>query len=360
MTAKINLEDLVRRYVVLPPTPTGTGWFPILCQVCHDHGSKGSRAAFRFDDGGHSLGYNCFNCGHTASFGEDQKEAVHPDLEVMFNAYHVPDAEWGGLHLQVLGNQSGGMVVDSSSQPIQRESIEAPILQLPSHFYSLESADPEQDQWAYIARDYLEHDRGVDPDSYPFYLSTGVTELPHEKYTVKKWLGRVIIPIYNRHNELIYYQGRSLVDMTKKYESPSDSKNKVLYGFDEVYRRSDLPLYILEGFFDAYMIGGCATMGNKLREAQIEHLSRSPRKKVLIPDRFGDGHIQAKQALELGWSVSIPDIPGCKDINEAVRRYGKMYVMKSIADRTASGFIAEVNLELYCDDTKQTKGRSKN
>ena len=228
----------------------------------------------------------------------------------------------------------------------QQHSIEPNVIPLPSHFYPLKGANSDDDQWAYIARDYLEYNRCVDPDMYPYYLSTGVTEVPHEKYTANKWLGRIIIPIYNRQGELIYYQGRALIDLPKKYESPSKGKTKVLYGFDEVYRRTDLPLYVLEGFFDAYSIGGCATLGNTIRDDQLEHLRRSHRRKVLIPDKFGDGDVQARQALKEGWSISIPDTPGCKDVNEAIKRFGKMYVMKTIAEKTCSGFEAETQIEL--------------
>ena len=323
----INLREIIERHVLLSPIPTRNGWYAILCPVCGDHGKKGARAAFRFDTD-FDCSYNCFNCGHTAGFKHDQQQSVSGAMETVFTSFNIPDTEWGGLHLQVLSNTGQHSRTGHDVSPGKRSSIEPAILKIPSHFYKLSDADPEDDPVVWLARDYLQNDRGINPDSYPFYLSTGVSELPHEQYTSAKWAYRVIHPIYNRHNELVFYQGRALIDMPKKYESPSNPKNNILYGFDEIYKRSEFPLYVLEGFYDAYMINGCATLGNKLRPEQIEHLNKSQRQKVLIPDLLGDGEAMAHQALNEGWDVSIPDIPGCKDINDAVRRYGLLYVMK--------------------------------
>jgi hypothetical protein len=45
----------------------------------------------------------------------------------------------------------------------------------------------------------------------------------------------------------------------------------------------------------------------------------------------------AEQAIELGWSVSMPDWPeGVKDVNDSVRLYGKLYTLWSIASSKES------------------------
>ena len=46
---------------------------------------------------------------------------------------------------------------------------------------------------------------------------------------------------------------------------------------------------------------------------------------VLVPDKDAAGKVTLEQALELGWSVSMPDWPeGVKDINDAVIKLGKL------------------------------------
>jgi DNA primase len=141
----------------------------------------------------------------------------------------------------------------------------------------------------------------------------------------------------------------------KKFESPSDPKDRVIYGFDRLFEKTDVPLYIVEGWFDAHVIDGVALLGNELSSAQIKWLNKSQRKKVYIPDRFGDGQRIAENALSVGWSVSTPDIGNCKDVNEAVHKYGRMFVMKTIADNTADGLDAATRLGVYC--TSETENR---
>jgi hypothetical protein len=117
-------------------------------------------------------------------------------------------------------------------------------------------------------------------------------------------------------------------------------------------------LYIVEGIFDAMSIDGVAIIGNEITDAQIEWLNRSRRKKVYIPDRFGDGRRVALDCLEHGWSISTPDIGSCKDMNEAVKKYGKMYVMKSIAENTADGLVAETKLRIYSEQKDPRKKKN--
>jgi hypothetical protein len=110
-----------------------------------------------------------------------------------------------------------------------------------------------------------------------------------------------------------------------------------------------MPLYITEGWFDSYHIDGVATLGRYLTTQQIYWLNRTPRPKVIIPDRFGDGIDLAKAGLNQGWSVATPDINDCKDINEAIIKYGKLYVLNSLREHTYSDFEATVRLGIYCE-----------
>lgn len=337
----IDIEDMIRKYAPIGLHPTSKGWYPIVCRICNDHGRKGPRAAFRFENGG--FGYHCFNDGCTASFNPTQKEPLSHNCEVLFDAYGVPEDEWGQLRLLTLQNSDANVVSNSIDIEGKKLQIEPTVIDLPPHFYRLCDAS-EDDKWAFIANDYLSYERGIDPASYPFYLSTGLGGKPRDNLI--DWVGRLIIPIYNRRGELIYYQGRAMVDRPRKYKSPDLSKSNVMFGYDEIYRHTDLPIYIVEGFFDAVMIGGCATIGNEITPEMMEHLRRSKRPKVVIPDRMGDGHLMANQAIREGWSVSFPDVADCKDVNEAINRFGKLYVMKSITEETYSGFQAEVRVSL--------------
>lgn len=260
-------------------------------------------------------------------------------MEQVLHDFGVPENEWQQVLFTDLKFRSGSNHQRQKPKTIQIEPLELP---LPETFYPLKEAETN-DKWATIARYYLEEERGVDPDKYPFMLSSK-TDVPH----LKKWFGRIIIPLY-KDEKLIYYFGRDLTGKKqKKYENPAVSRDKVLYGFDKIFENVDLPLYIVEGWFDAFLISGVAILGNEISKPQIEWLNRSRRKKVYIPDQFGDGRRAAEHALSLGWHISTPNIGGCKDVNEAVLRYGKLYVMKELIEKTATGFEAKINIGIYC------------
>jgi hypothetical protein len=348
-----HTEQLIRTYVHLPNQSSGTGWYPVLCKVCNDHGRKGPRGGFKFEDSG--FAYHCFNCGHKATYYPHYK-SVPKDANKVLNAFGVPQDEVNKLRLEALKQKDKhGQLVSSKKK--EELVIQPKELPLPDHFYPLIEAKTD-DKWAEIARLYLE-DRKIDYTQYPFYLSTGIPKRylgPESQKAVfikyaQKWKKRIIIPIYKDGN-LVFYQGRDMTGRAlKKYESPSTPKDRVLYGFDQLFTNEDRPLYIMEGFFDAFPINGIALLGNELTKPQISWINMSLRDKVYIPDKGKSGFDNGIRALEEGWRVSTPDIGNCKDINDAIVKYGRLYVHDTLKNHTKEGFEAETALRLYCKIT---------
>lgn len=349
-----SLEQVIKQYIALPSNTSGTGWYPVLCKVCNDSGRKGNRAGFKFNPGG-IVGYHCFNCGCKAKYDPAVSRSLSKAMTEILAAFGVPEKEISKLNFESLKRQNSP-TNQTHEVPVIRD-IEPMAIPLPSHFYSLSEASPN-DNWAAIACEYLEYDRGVDPKSYPFLLAhkTGDEKLD-------RWFKRLIIPIY-KDSKLIFYIGRDLTGKKqKKYLSPSYTKEKIIYGFSELSRQTDENIYIVEGWFDAHVINGVAILGNEISQAQATWLNKSHRKKVYIPDRQGNGRQAAEQALSLGWSIATPGIntwsDDIKDMNDAVKKYGKVFVMKSIAESIATGFNAEINLGMYCKHENANKGGSK-
>lgn len=339
-----SLEEVVRSHVQLG-RKNAKGWEECLHLGC-DHGRKGNRAAFLFEN--NQTAFHCFNCGAKIVYDPDTHESMPKKMEDILSDFNIPEDEWRGVLLGSLAAKDAGIRGDSRKK--EQVSIEPKALKLPEEFYLLSEAG-DDDKWAMIARHYLETERAIDPSSYPFMLSKA-SDKPH----MKKWRGRVIYPIL-KGEKLVYYQGRDLTGKAmKKFESPSEPKDRVIYGFDRLFDHTERPLYIVEGWFDAFVIDGIALLGNEITPAQIKWLNKSQRKKVYIPDSLGDGKRIAEHALKLGWSISTPDIGNCKDVNEAVHKYGRMYVMKSIAEETAIGLDAETRLGVYCKGEKKNSG----
>lgn len=354
-----SVEDLVRLNITLPPHPSAQGWYPILCKVCNDHGKKGPRAAFKFEDG--SVAYNCFNCGAGAAYDPNEHKGLTKKFQNVLVAFGVPEDDINRVKLALMGRAPQG----SKSENKEVSSHEPKEIQLPEHFKTLDYGSA----WCEVAKEYLE-ERLLDPNSYPFMISTGkygdLSKFPKQVQVAmakeaEKWTGRVIIPIY-KDNKLIFYTGRDMTDSkVKKYESPSTPKHNVIFGFDKLFDNSDKPLYVVEGIFDAMLIGGVAILGNKLTEDQIYWLNRSNRHKVYIPDKFGDGYIAGEQALEQGWSVGFPQPVqeyGYKDIGDVINHYGKLFVMSSLVQTTSSGLAGKTKLKVYCKNDKNKNNRT--
>lgn len=333
-----RLETVVRQYIPIPAKTTPSGWYALRCPVCNDHKYK-KRGGWKFEDG--KASYHCFNCAIAASY-DNESGYLSEDMEKILNSFSVPENVIKQLKFDSFKN---GKKKQGESKS-QFDIVEPKPVTLPKHFYRL-IAD-EDDVWSQIAEAYL-NSRGIDIDDYKFYLSTGGST-PEDK----RWTKRLIIPYY-KGNNLVFYQGRDLTDKAKtKYLSlEAVSKGSVIYGFDQLYTNAEQPLFIVEGFFDAFHVGGVAVFGNEMSPQQLAYINSSPRRKIVVPDRRGDGQLLALQGLRQGWDVSVLPFDDCKDVDDAVNKHGKLFVIKTLLDRAVSGFEAEVQVNLLCEKSKK-------
>lgn len=331
-----TLKEVIETFIPIKRRTNLQGWHPVLCKVCNDHGRKGNRAGFRFD---HDIViYNCFNCGHTAVYNPHENKTMPEKMKMVLDAFHVPQEEWQQVVFTALSLTKGG---DYNQQYNNTKSIEPPAVSLPDFFYQL--SDDPKDEMSQCAIEYLKTKRGINWKDYPFMLAK-ITNHPDSK----RWFGRLIIPFF-KDNKLIFYQGRDLTDTRpQKYLNASVNRENVLYGFEFLNQNTDEPLYIVEGWFDAFLIQGIAVLGRKISDGQLRWINSSPRPKVIIPDKTGKGFDLALMGLEKGWAVSTPDVGDCKDVSEAVVRYGLVYTLMSIKQHTYKGFEAKTRIKVYC------------
>jgi DNA primase len=147
---------------------------------------------------------------------------------------------------------------------------------------------------------------------------------------------RIIIP---------YYYGGHLVGNTSRFydnRAPkylSEQQRGYVFNIDN--QQADWTVCILvEGQFDAISIGGCAYLGSTISEQQAHILSKLRRTIIVVPDRDSAGLEVCDRALELGYRVSIPDWDSdIKDVNDAVKRYGRLTTTLSILEAATSSKI---------------------
>ena len=168
--------------------------------------------------------------------------------------------------------------------------------------------------------------RNIDLQKYEFFTTKS------KEYQMNR---RVIIPL-TWQNKIIGYSGRLIDDVPNvkvKYFTEHDPD----YVFNVDKQLPDSKFVIVsEGCFDAMAIDGVAVLGDHASEKQIDIIDSLAREVIAVPDFDANGKkwTGAKlidTALEAGWSVSYPVwSETCKDISEAVKRYGKLFTIISI------------------------------
>jgi hypothetical protein len=88
-----------------------------------------------------------------------------------------------------------------------------------------------------------------------------------------------------------------------------------------------------EGVIDALSIDGVACMGSDISKQQIDLIESLDREIIVVPDWNKSGQRLIDVALANKWAVAFPVwAETCEDINEAVKKYGKLFVIKTILD----------------------------
>jgi DNA primase len=104
-----------------------------------------------------------------------------------------------------------------------------------------------------------------------------------------------------------------------------------VFNLDE-QRYSKVFAIVCEGQIDALHIEGCALGGSEISDQQAMLLNRLQKQIIVVPDRDSAGAKLVERAIDLGWSVSMPEwAQDINDIGDAVQRYGRLYTLHSIA-----------------------------
>lgn len=304
---------------------TPSGWISFNAICCSHNGHRSDtrgRGGIKLD--GYNWSFHCFNCGFKCNFvmgralskparqllkycGVDEDQIQRWSLESIKNKdlldFHKPYTHY---------------VADFKSIALPEDS-ERLNLENKTHFRYIE---------------YLEK-RGIEYDSYPFRVTPNGTG----KFGSRKE-HRVIIPYYYR-SKIVGYTSRFLDNRTPKYINVQQPG----YVFNIDAQKPDWQVCIAtEGIFDALSINGVALMHDDISSEQAMLLASLNRKIIVVPDRDETGLKLIDRALELGYSVSLPNwSQGVKDVNDAVVKYGRLPTLLSILE---SATMSKIKLEL--------------
>ena len=141
---------------------------------------------------------------------------------------------------------------------------------------------------------------------------------------------RLIIPFYFE-GRVVGWTGRSVVpDKQPKYLT--EVQPGYVYGLDEQNYNKAFCI-LCEGQLDAIHIDGTALGGSEISDQQAMLLNRLQKQIIVVPDRDKAGSKLVERAIELEWSVALPEWESdITDISEAVSKYGRLYTLYSIAN----------------------------
>lgn len=299
-------------------------WLSANAVCCHHRGESvdtRGRGGIR-SSGDQSIAYHCFNCGFKTSYQSGRPLSYR--FRRLLGWMGADVNEINRLVIEALRWQT---LVGVAPEPEQdQEPIVFDERQLPEGSQSLTywASTNECPELLAEAINYLDA-RACALERYQFYWS------PNEKQKLSR---RITIPFFWK-GKVVGSTSRTFVDgITPKYLS--DHPANFVFNLDEQTSKRKFVI-VAEGPFDAMSIDGVATLTNDISEQQADLIEALNREIIVVPDWDRAGSKMIDRAVELGWSVAFPVWrEQCKDLNDAVVKYGKLFVLKSILDSRES------------------------
>jgi len=293
---------------------SGSGWISFNAPCCVHNGNtpdRRGRGGIKLSDQGWS--YHCFNCGYKTSFilGRNIGFKARRLLEWI----GVPENDINLINLESMRHRSmEGMIEDRQRMWNNTAPIEFTETELPEFTDFVTPATP--DPWAYLRSRHV-------PEDYPIMVAA--TTRPG-----------VVVP-FTYNNQVVGSTIRFLDDRNPRYIN--DMQKGYVFGID-LQQAGWQNVIVTEGIFDALSIGGLAVMHNEISDDQARLIRSLGRNVIVVPDQDTAGVELIDRAVELGWAVSIPDWPaGVKDINDAVKLWGKLTTLLTIMQSSESSRI---------------------
>ncbi len=279
---------------------------------------------------------SCFNCGFKSVF------QLGKGLSGRFRSFlsRLGMAELEINQLNFRASQIARVLTDSGVQPEAKERF-SPVFEevtLPEDCHPIT----------------LWGDHGLDDPDFievaSYALSRGPEIVKRAYWSPdSRWKHYLIFPCHYR-GKVVGWTGRAARKGDTKYinEIPAN----YLSNSDVINNPNRKYLLMPEGYLDAEVIDGISPFGAKLNDNQVSWIKESGKPVIVIPDRDKSGQRLIDFALQNEWHVAFPRLTrggnnwweeDCKDCAEAVKRYGRLYTLRSIIE-TATNRRLEIEI----------------
>lgn len=328
--------DIVSEFLTRLPAKykkSPSGWISGNAVCCHHRGHKPDRRGrggiIPTPDSGFT--FSCFNCGFKT--GWTPGNLLSTNAKLLLKYLGANEEEVQKINFEALRQKRHTVLTKRDSKFLTRE------MKLP------EGAKPfgywcENPPKEFIdVLNYMAEKRNPDLINWHEYYWTPNTDLCMNK--------RIIVPFISKFNKTV--QGFSARAIDNKIEPKYIGKYSqgYLFGQENIYEAERKFVIVCEGIFDAISISGCAAMKQTMSEGQIALLKDCGKNVIIVPDKDSSGVHLVEQAIEHEFYVSMPDWPddGIKDVDDAVKKYGRIPVLKKILD-TAESNSVKIKLQM--------------
>jgi hypothetical protein len=308
------ISDFIKGILPTKKKTTPSGWTSFNGVCCPHNGesadTRGRGGLTANPDG--SVSYHCFNCNFKASYQPGRHLTFK--FRKLLKWLGADDTDIKRLVIEAIRVREL-VAPEEVKAEAEEEKIEFKVRDLPEDAENLVALD-----YVHPALEYCVA-RKIDIAKYAFYATR------QAQYNLHK---RIIIP-FVWQGRTIGYTARAIEENVKpKYHSNYEPN----FVFNINNQQADSKFVIVcEGPFDAMSIDGVAVLNNECNETQADIIESLGKEVIVVADRDRAGAKMINNAIEYGWSVSYPVwLETCKDVNEAVVKYGKLFVLKTILD----------------------------
>ena len=303
------IADTLLTYLPAKKKHTPSGWISFNAPCCDD---KRQRGGFILN-GGDAVSYHCFNCGFKASWQPGR--TISQKMSKLMRDLNMPDDIISQLRLEAL------RLNENSTATVRQVIPTFEVRALPPESKPINEWLNDVPEKLIPVLEYIAQ-RKMYLDYYDFHWTPKVG-----------FSNRLIIPFY-KDGIIVGYTARAVNDAKPKYIS--EQQPGYVFNLDKQTHDKEFVI-VCEGPFDAISIDGCALLGAEIKDSQNWLLKQLGKEIILVPDKDHEGLRTVEQAIELGWSVSMPDWPeGVKDVNDAMIKLGRLATLYLIASAKES------------------------
>jgi len=308
--------DTLTQYLPPKRKTTPSGWTSFNAPCCIHNGDSADKRqrGGLISNGDEGVSYHCFNCGFKCSWQPGRN--LSGKMRRLLQWLNAPDDTINKLALTVMQENEG---IQTTQQLVELPTFKT--VPLPDD--AVKIADiKEFNKYSLAILEYMSA-RGLNLDDTDYYWSPSLG-----------YRDRLIIPfLYEKR--IVGWTART-VQSDKQPKYMSEQQPGFVYGLDE-QGHNKVFCIVCEGPMDAIHVDGTALLGSEVKDQQAMIINKVGKQIIVVPDRDQAGAKLIDQAIELGWSVSLPEwTDDINDIGDAVAKYGRLYTLYSIVNNAES------------------------